>query len=274
MAAGRLMTATSVALADALAHAPVLVQLLEEEPDFGIGVDEVSLAEARRRTLVPAVTVAPGPQPWVLPAPRAPIGPFAALVLGGLIVRECVLAGRATAQLLGAGDVIGLSQPEETIPGVRYAVRAATETRIAVLDERFLAAAQRWPWLTARLAERTARWADRALMLQAISQLGRVDARIVALFWHLADRWGRVSPDGLIVPLKLTHAALGTLVGAARPTVTLALKDLAERGTLHRRGDEWVLGLDSRELVLAEERQVAKVTTLSVPSPLRDGRGS
>jgi CRP/FNR family transcriptional regulator, cyclic AMP receptor protein len=77
---------------------------------------------------------------------------------------------------------------------------------------------------------------------QAISQLTRVDRRLKALFWHLAERWGRVSGDGVIVPRALTHRILGQLVGARRPTVSTALSDLADRGELVRRADgSWLL---------------------------------
>ena len=60
-------------------------------------------------------------------------------------------------------------------------------------------------------------------------RLTRVERRLKALFWHLAERWGRVSGDGVIVPLALTHRILGQLVGARRPTVSTALSELAER---------------------------------------------
>jgi hypothetical protein len=64
--------------------------------------------------------------------------------------------------------------------------------------------------------------------------------------WHLAERWGRMGPSGVVVPIELTHGALGRLVGARRPTVTLALGELARDGALVRRNDgSWVLRVDS-----------------------------
>ena len=46
----------------------------------------------------------------------------------------------------------------------------------------------------------------------------------------------------MILPLKLTHELLGQLVGAKRPTVSLAIKELERRGTVHRRTDgAWLL---------------------------------
>jgi Crp-like helix-turn-helix domain len=56
----------------------------------------------------------------------------------------------------------------------------------------------------------------------------------MALFWHLAERWGRVSGNGVLVPLALTHRILGQLVGARRPTVSTALRELANREQLIR----------------------------------------
>ena len=112
----------------------------------------------------------------------------------------------------------------------------------AVLDRRFAGELARWPEVTAALFERLAERSLRLGTTQAISQLTRVDRRLKALLWHLAERWGRVSGDGVIVPLALTHRLLGQLVGARRPTVSTALGELAERGELVRRVDgSWVL---------------------------------
>ena len=62
------------------------------------------------------------------------------------------------------------------------------------------------------------------------------------LFWHLADRWGRVRPDGIVVPLPVTHDVIAQVVGAQRPTVTGALQRLALSGKLRRRPDRtWLL---------------------------------
>ena len=105
----------------------------------------------------------------------------------------------------------------------------------AVLDRRFAAELARWPEVTAALFDRLSERSLRLATTQAISQLTRVDRRLKALLWHLAERWGRVSGDGVVVPLALTHRILGQLVGARRPTVSTALGELAERGELTRR---------------------------------------
>jgi len=94
------------------------------------------------------------------------------------------------------------------------------------------------PAIVGRLVRR-ARW----LTLQlAISDLRRVDDRLMLFFWRVADRWGRVGPDGVAVPLPVTHEMLSQLVGAKRPTVTTSLQRLAADGRLRRRRDRaWLL---------------------------------
>jgi DNA-binding transcriptional ArsR family regulator len=58
----------------------------------------------------------------------------------------------------------------------------------------------------------------------------------------MADRWGKVTPEGVHVPLKLTHQLLGRVIGAQRPSVTTALKQLMEDGLVSRREDgTWLL---------------------------------
>jgi CRP/FNR family transcriptional regulator, cyclic AMP receptor protein len=65
--------------------------------------------------------------------------------------------------------------------------------------------------------------------------------RLRMLFWQLADRWGRVHPDGVRLRLPVTHDVLADLVAARRPTVSSALADLSQRGLVERAGDVWWL---------------------------------
>jgi CRP/FNR family cyclic AMP-dependent transcriptional regulator len=47
------------------------------------------------------------------------------------------------------------------------------------------------------------------------------------------------------LPFRLSHQTLADLVGARRPTVTLALRGLGDRGLLERgAGGEWILSGD------------------------------
>jgi CRP/FNR family transcriptional regulator, cyclic AMP receptor protein len=147
-------------------------------------------------------------------------------------------------ELLGPGDLIRpwrCEAADDLLPvDARWAV--LSPATVALLDRRVAVELSRWPEIIVPLLDRVAERSERVATSQAIAQLTGVDRRILALFLHLAERWGRVSPDGVVVPLALTHRLLGQLVGACRPTVSTALKTLAHRGELLRRRDgSWLL---------------------------------
>jgi len=76
----------------------------------------------------------------------------------------------------------------------------------------------------------------------ALLQLSPVETRLLVLFWHLAERWGRVTPAGIALRLRLPHALLGQLVGCRRASVTTALQHIYTSGELTRRADDaWLL---------------------------------
>jgi hypothetical protein len=152
--------------------------------------------------------------------------------------------GLMTAELLGPGDVVRPWQaggPAQLVPfDVRWTV--LEETRFAVLDRRFAAALVQLPEVNAMLIDRLTERAQRLSLMQAISQLNGVDRRLLTLFWHLAERWGRVTRDGVQVSMAVPHRVLAQLVGARRPTVSTALTGLASRGELVRTPNgSWLL---------------------------------
>jgi CRP/FNR family cyclic AMP-dependent transcriptional regulator len=174
--------------------------------------------------------------------------PLAALVLRGLVTHDVILAGRCSANLLGPGDLFRPWRSADTSLPYDQRWTATGDAAIALLDERFARAARRWPGLSAAVHERMAEQLDDAAVRAAIVALPRVEERILALFWHLADRWGVVRSDGVVVRLALTHTVVGDLVGARRPTVSLALQTLAKDGLLRRdAADAWLLDHASLE---------------------------
>jgi Crp-like helix-turn-helix domain len=74
-----------------------------------------------------------------------------------------------------------------------------------------------------------------------ICQLPRVDQRVLALLWLLAESWSQVTPGGVRLPLTLTHETLGAMIGARRPTVTLALRKLSKDGSIVHQDSGWLL---------------------------------
>jgi hypothetical protein len=167
------------------------------------------------------------------------------LVLDGVVAREVNLADTVSAELLGVGDVIrpwsfgGGGESLEV--DVRWTV-LSEHAHLALLDRRFSVALAGFPEIAVALMDRMNERASRLAVAKAIAQLNRVDRRLVALLWHLAERWGRVTPDGVVVPLRLSHRLLSQLVGARRPTVTTGLAQLTRTGAVLRRADgSWLL---------------------------------
>ena len=245
------------------------IALLEADPDLARHVTASEVARARSSVTVPLVTVPEGRfEPGDVFASGT--NPFAALVLTGLISREITVGGQPTLRLLGPGDLVHGAPIAPGLLTPLQSYTAAVPTQLALLDDRFLHAVRHWPRLLTALVERTADHHDATLIQLAISQQPRVEDRLVALLRALAERWGIVDNGGIIVPLPLTHEALGRLIGARRPTVTLALKVLDGQRRLSRLPDgAWFLG-DVKE---GKAAQLQPLTGTARPKLLSDPPG-
>ena len=240
----------------------LLVSLVDADPELVAGVPDEDLALARRVLVRPRFDIPKGR--WAPALLGGHEGAFGFLVLEGAIVRQLDLADRQCAQILGPGDVLQESTTSDVLdcPVTWTALQPSVLT---VLDERFTAASRRWPALGVNLHRRLLDQADRVGLHAATAQLPRVERRVVALFWQLSERWGHVTPFGIEVPLQLTHEVLGRLVGAQRPTVTLAMRDLADEGLLTRSpGGGWLLDPASRELLRSGHVRETAVPALAV----------
>ena len=77
---------------------------------------------------------------------------------------------------------------------------------------------------------------------EASQRLQAAQTRLLVLFWHLAERWGHVTPSGITIRLRISHEVLGQLVGSRRASVTTALRHVGESGLIVRRADgTWLL---------------------------------
>jgi CRP/FNR family cyclic AMP-dependent transcriptional regulator len=167
---------------------------------------------------------------------------FAVIVLDGLLLCGLELHGEPTAHLVIAGETLDpRGWRDRVLCSDRMTWRALEDVTLAVLGARFLAAAHRVPRLTAALCRQQAAQLDRAVRSGAITKLPRVEQRVIAFFCAVAEERGRVVADGVLVDLPLTHQCLGRLIGAKRPTVSLALKALADDRLLTHHGGQWLL---------------------------------
>src|SRR3954468_2459497 len=218
------------------------IRLLEAQPDLAEGLSAEEEAQARRHVVAVLESVDAGP--WEPVNGHSNDDAFLGLlVVDGMLARDVELGGRRCSELLGPGDLLrpwDFDEADMSIPS-ESAWSVLEPVRLAVLDGRFARVACRYPELMSKLIGRTLRRSRWLAILLTISSMPRVDARVQALLWHLADRWGHVTLDGVVVPVRLTHDMIGRLVGAHRPSVTTALSELARTNRLRRLPHGWLL---------------------------------
>lgn len=208
-----------------MAVRPQICRLLVEDPEFGARIPAELQDQAISEVVAGVVRLRRGEWNGTIPDSDGGVG---ALVLDGLLLRRVGIDARFGAELLGEGDLIKPWAPEGVVAGeARW--RVLRPVRLALLDAAATRRLSRYPELVEELVNRALARTRGLASNMAIAQQPGVDVRLQHLLWLLADRWGKVTPDGIRLPLNLTHAVLGEMVGARRPTVTTALSELARR---------------------------------------------
>jgi CRP/FNR family transcriptional regulator, cyclic AMP receptor protein len=219
------------------------ISVLDADPDLTRHLDPADLVRARAHAVASAVILRPGecdPWEWI----DSPDGHLGLLIVDGILARQVTLLGRTSVELVGAEDLLRPWDNAETHLSVPQTVTWTVHRRalVAALDRRFVERVAPWPAIATALVDRALSRAQWLAVHLAILENPRVDVRLLLLMWYLADRWGKVEPQGVAVPLKLTHTVLGRLVRAHRPTVTARLNELAEQRLLTRLADGgWML---------------------------------
>jgi CRP-like cAMP-binding protein len=218
----------------------VVAPLLDLDPELA-GELTPALREQVRGWLVVRVWSLPRGV-WPAEASREP-GLMGFLVLDGVLTRSVSLGKIAYPELLGRGDLLRPWQTETAgrLGPIEVTWNVLEPCRVAVLDRRFAGIVGRWPEVVDQLIGRALNRARALDFNMAIAQLPLLELRLLALLWHLADRWGRETPDGVVVPIRLTHSLLAALVLGRRPSVSTALTDLCNRGLISRVEDGWML---------------------------------
>ena len=140
-----------------------------------------------------------------------------------------------TIGMLEEGDVIVRPTDGWAAVGPRVRCFAIEDALMHLVDRARLEAWMHDPALAANLVRvLSAQIADRELAV-AIALEPRVERRLLLKLRQLAERWGRVTPDGIRLDLRLTHQELANMVGAVRESVTIALGRLASAGEIEVR---------------------------------------
>lgn len=218
------------------------MSLLDADPAFAADLRPGERPLAGAALMCEVTWLTPGTWAGVYPGVAPDSVRLGGLVVDGLLVREMSVAGRPSGELLGGGDVLlPLGADEQTFVTRSSRWRVLTPVQVAVLGPTVAAGLVRWPSIGRTLGARSERRVARVLAMQSLAHLPRASDRLLGILWLLAERWGRVRGDGVLLPLALTHRTLGHLAGIHRQSATEALRRLEEDRCVLRSRDRLVL---------------------------------
>lgn len=202
------------------------VLVLDCDPDLGQDLEGEDLNAARSESSAPAFRYARGR--WRPPTDIETSASLGLLIIKGFITRSLTVAEYTSLELLGPGDVL---QPW-ACPELDQSVAAQMEWTVAErmtaasLNREFLCRVSRWPEVVSAISRRLTARTHSLLFQLALSALRRIDDRVLLMLWQVADRWGTVTPSGVMLDIPLTHELLAAAVGARRPSVSAAVRRL------------------------------------------------
>jgi len=171
-----------------------------------------------------------------------PEGWLGLLILDGLIVVELDLGRGHVGWLVGANDFLRPWDMRELCLTSAASWRALTPSRVVLLDEQFSLRSDGLPAVTRAMVSQAALTTHWLLAKSLIISVPLIEERLVLLFALLGERWGKMTPAGVVLNLPLTHRILAHLCGARRPSVTIALRTLGAQGVVERTADHaWLL---------------------------------
>ncbi len=220
---------------------PSKVRLLDVDPDLGAALTPEAFRVARHDLVVGTQCIA-GPDWRPDCTPREP-GHLGLLMTSGMMVREMRIGRGRGVELLTAGDLLRPSQ-EDSASFVTARWRILERIDLAELDHRLATSLGRFPALVDALLGRVMQRSRSQAAYAAIESVRGLDEKLLTLFWHLAERHGTRTEQGVSIPLPLTHQILADLVGARRPSVSLTLKRLSGDALVVRTTNGWLLGRD------------------------------
>src|SRR3954468_22979722 len=215
-----------------------LVPLLQVDHELAERLSAPTLAAAEPMAVAPTEWLDVGE--WI---PRAPADDergahLGLLVIEGFLARRVRVLGGPAAEPLGPGDLLLPWEPGRTehfVVGARWEVR--DDALVAVLDRRFTGLVARWPEITVALLGRAVSRSRSFALSLAITQIVGVELRVLALLWHVAERWGTREEDRIVLPVRMTHELLGSLISAQRPTGARPRGHRMDDGSIPRRDD-------------------------------------
>ena len=215
--------------------------MLEVDPELASGIPEDELHDAMRLSVARAVALEPGV--WSSPAGPDESTALGLHVLSGFLSNRLRSGGRAALEILGPSDLLRpwVRRDPASLIGSQLEWTVHTPAEVAILDGAFARRMARWPEVFVALMHRVTLRARRLALQAAINSNPTVQERMTLTLWNYADRWGRVTPEGVRLALPLRHHHLAAAIGAQRPSVSSAISALRAAGQLESIRDGWLL---------------------------------
>lgn len=218
-----------------LGGAPSRVRLFEADPDLLQRVPSAVKDRLTRGITVPVQELEPGRLEFALPESEILV---CFVALEGVLRRETKVLGQRAVELIGPGDVF---RPAErvgwaTLP-YEPSWQVVARSRIGILDREFGRRLDVLPGVAGQLIGRAVQRARILAVQLAIVGLPDLREQLLAMLWHLADRWGTREGGDVVIGVPLKHELLADLVRASRPRVTTRLGELRSHGLLSQSTD-------------------------------------
>ena len=168
-----------------------MIHLVDADADFAAAFAPAQRPLAAQVLRLPRIDVPRGV--WSgPPVCDATLGPVGLIVVDGLLARNLHAQDRTATELFGPGDFLDSGSPEGLGEDADVAVEWVVHqvATLAILDDRFITAAGRWPILWTIIFQRMSARGNRLAMHVLALQRSRVESRVVEVMWQLAERWG------------------------------------------------------------------------------------
>jgi CRP/FNR family transcriptional regulator, cyclic AMP receptor protein len=151
--------------------------------------------------------------------------------------------------ILGPGEMFGELSLFD--PGLRTSTATAlTEANVLALgNEQLMPLLEGRPEVAAALLQALARRLRRTNEAMADLVFSDVPGRVAKALMELGEKFGTLTPEGLLVTHDMTQEELAQLVGASRETVNKALAEFGHRG--------WIK-LESRQVLITDVERLGK----------------
>jgi len=150
-------------------------------------------------------------------------------------------AGDVILEIFGEGEPVGAIAVYNYIPYPASAIALEPVTLLCLPRRDYFELLDRTPDFARAIIRELTKLVLALTRKVEESRGQRVEARIAQLFVSLADRMGRKSDDGVLIPLKLTRQEVADLVGTTVETAIRILSRWGREGIVVTRDDGFLI---------------------------------